>query len=152
VYADCRRAAQSQMIVPGFLNSPILAFFSSLYCIFAFALKKGGKEYFGANPIPRLRGGEPPGGDGHLNPHHGGEHEHQHPLRGVPLDGRHPGEDKHGILEVAYTVIKTWCFPSGIPLARAECAGPNYQSDGKLTFFRHPGCWVCLSWWIFLTM
>ncbi len=54
--------------------------------------------------IPRLRGGEPTGGDGHLNPHHGNQHEHQHPLRAVPLDGRHTGEDRHGILEVAYTV------------------------------------------------
>jgi hypothetical protein len=60
--------------------------------------------------ILRLRGGEPPGGDGHLNPHHGREHEHQHPLRGVPLDGRHTGEDRHGILKVGYTVTKKLVF------------------------------------------
>jgi hypothetical protein len=58
--------------------------------------------------IPRLRGGEPTGGDGHLNPHHGREHEHQHPLRRVPLDGRHTGEDRHGILQVAYIVTKSY--------------------------------------------
>ncbi len=34
------------------------------------------------------------------------------------------------------------CFPSRIPSARAEGAGPNYQSDGKLTLFRQPGCLV----------
>jgi hypothetical protein len=31
-------------------------------------------------------------------------------------------------------------LPSGIPSAKAQGAGPNYQFDGKLTFFCQPGC------------
>jgi hypothetical protein len=32
---------------------------------------------------------------------------------------------------------------TGISSARAECAGPNYQSDGKLNlFFLKPGCFA----------
>ena len=35
---------------------------------------------------------------------------------------------------------KTSVSHQGIPSARAEEAGQNYQSDGKLTFFRQPEC------------
>jgi hypothetical protein len=47
---------------------------------------------------------------------------------------------------------KNYCFPSGIPSARAESEGSNYQSDVKINFFRQPVYLVLRQLLVFVTV